>query len=136
MDTTIKREYEVAQEAIDRFESGELTLIDEKGKTIYYYSKDQIPRKIPKNLRKYNHVAIPESKKKNYNIDRLRDESDRYIDEIAPTIGSTQQKKDNIESVNRHKQKNQNSTDNKTSETKKRKNKNSQESPEKRAKQQ
>ena len=111
MNTTIEQEYKTAQLAIDRFESGELSLIDEKEKTFYYYDKGQIPRKIPKNLREYNHVAIPESKKKNYNTDRLRAESDRYIDDVAPTIGSAEQRKDNIESVRKHKEQNQNSAE-------------------------
>ena len=130
MKTTIENEYEIASDAIRRFESGELPLIDEKGKTMYYYDRAQIPRKIPDELLEYNHVAIPESKKKNYNTERLRAESDRYIDDVAPTIGSAEQRKENIESVNRHKQKNQNETENN-----KRKNTDGEEPPEKKAKQ-
>lgn len=101
---------------------------------MYYYSQDQIPRKIPRNLRKYKHVAIPESGQKNYNIEHLRAESDRYIDDVAPTIGSSQQRKDNIESVNRHKQKDQNDTNDKTTDNKKRKNTDGRESLNKRTK--
>ena len=108
MNTTIDKEYGIAQGAINDFKSGKTTLIDEKGMTIYYYDETQVPHRIPRNLRKYNHVAIPESKKKNFNIERLEKESDRYIDDIVPTLGSQKQREENLESIAWHRRQNKN----------------------------
>ena len=105
MGTTIANEYKEAQKAIDRFKSGELTLIDEKGKIIYYYDQNSIPdlEDLEDVEQEYQHLPLLESKKNNFNIERLKQESDRYIDEIAPKIGSSGQRRKNINSINKTK---------------------------------
>lgn len=114
MGTTIENEHKEARRAMERFKSGELPLIDEKGKIIYYYDKEQVPDidDLDDEQRKYKHEAISESKKNNFSVERLQAESDLYIDKIAPTIGSKQQREENLESIRRHREQNQ-----KTAET-------------------
>ena len=109
MGTTIEREYEIAQEAIDDFKSGKTPLIDEKGMTIYYYDREQIPD-FESRDEDYDYVAIPESKKGNFSVERLEQESDRYIDEIAPTLGSAEQREEALEIIEKQKEENQNNT--------------------------
>ncbi|MDJ0714524.1 MAG: hypothetical protein QNJ54_09925 [Prochloraceae cyanobacterium] len=91
MGTTISEEYDKAEEAIELFKEGEIGLVDEKRKIIYHYSEDQMPRPRDRNP-DYEYKAITEEQRNNFDIERLKQESDRYLDEIAPNIGSREQR--------------------------------------------
>ena len=68
-------------------------------------------------LEQAHRQVIPESKKGNFTVERLEKESDRYIDEIAPTLGSAEQRKEAEERIQKQKEENKNSVENEKSTT-------------------
>jgi Adenosine deaminase len=90
MGTTMPREYELANEAINRFTTGKTGLRNEEAKVIYYYDKSQIP-KADKREDGYTYLPLPEGKRDGFTIDRLRNEEVGYYDNIAPNIGTPEQ---------------------------------------------
>lgn len=88
MGTTLPKEYDKALEAINDFKANKIGIPDKDKKVIYYY--DQLPNLeelgdtyVYKN---YEHKILPQDKKQNFQIERLKQESDRYFKEEVPKI--------------------------------------------------
>ncbi len=90
MGTTVPQEYDKAEKAIRKFEAGEIGIPDHQKKVIYFYDENLIPDLEEKGptykYKDYQHQAIPEEKKPNFNIERLKQEAERYRQEVVPKV--------------------------------------------------
>jgi hypothetical protein len=90
MGTTVPKEYDKAEKAIRKFEAGEIGIPDHQKKVIYFYDKNVIPDLEEKGptykYTDYQHQAISEEKKPNFNIERLKQEAERYRQEVVPKV--------------------------------------------------